>query len=352
MQSLPLRPLKLAELKELAEREEDLERGKAEEKVDEEEVDEEEEEMLETRRKKKKKKKLRISGTRRRRGGRSCTLGGLLLGLLLLGCLAMGVVFALKMLQVPVDYGAPLRETRAAFETVRSPSIFNDFTEGGDTSKDQSPPTPPPFLLLPLARLRSILASRNTTLEAVAAKYCTTATTPQRVNNVENNITNTNTSAKADDSELLPPPPLLTSCSTINWPLLADQIRAVLVQKGSAVQVSLSEEGGDGDEGDEGDHHQTLHLSIGYLPPSGGSLSILKTGGGNQLFQVEMASSEHEPEVRLEVAWILPLLTGSGGGKGESDADAGIITLLMVTPDRRHCLLELFGPRQLSCKLS
>ena len=115
MQSLPLRPLKLAELKELAEREEDLERGKAEEKeVDEEEVDEEEEEMLETR-SKKKKKKLRISGTRRRRGGRSCTLGGLLLGLLLLGCLALGVVFALKMLQVPVDYGAPLRGNLAAF---------------------------------------------------------------------------------------------------------------------------------------------------------------------------------------------------------------------------------------------
>ena len=112
MQSLPLRPLKLTELKELAEREEDLEKGKAEE-VDEEEVDEEEEEMLETR--SKKKKKLRISGTRRRRGGRSCTLGGLLLGLLLLGCLAMGVVLALKMLQVPVDYGAPLRGNLAAF---------------------------------------------------------------------------------------------------------------------------------------------------------------------------------------------------------------------------------------------
>lgn len=364
MQSLPLRPLKLTELKELAEREEDLEKGKAEE-VDEEEVDEEEEEMLETR--SKKKKKLRISGTRRRRGGRSCTLGGLLLGLLLLGCLAMGVVLALKMLQVPVDYGAPLRETRAAFETVRSrlqralttlDHLFlkprSSTTTEGDTSPQSPPTSPPVYLLLPLAKLRSILASRNTTLEAVAAKYCTTAITPPRVN-VENNTT-TN-SSKADDSELLPPPPLLSSCSTINWPLLADQIRAVLVQKGSAVQVSLSEEGGDGsdgDEGDEGDHHQTLHLSIGYLPPSGGSLSILKTGGGdNQLFQVEMASSEHEPEVRLEVAWILPLLTGSGGGgEGESDADAGIITLLMVTPDRRHCLLELFGPRQLSCKLS
>ena len=160
---------------------------------------------------------------------------------------------------------------------------------------------------------------------------------------MENNTT-TN-SSKADDSELLPPPPLLSSCSTINWPLLADQIRAVLVQKGSAVQVSLIEE-------DDHLHHQTLHLFIGYLPPNGGSLSILKTGGGgggNQLFQVEMASSEQAPEERLEVAWILPLVTGSGGGDGNGDA---MVTLLMVTPDRRHCLLELFGPRQLSCKLS
>lgn len=174
------------------------------------------------------------------------------------------------------------------------------------------------------------------TLESVAAtKYCSTTARLENNSSLSNNA-----------SEKLSSPELNAFfCSTLNWDQLEDDIRQALVQAGSAVQVSLVKEKKKGEDGKPG--FQTWHLHIGHFPPSGGSLSIYKAESGGryqQSYQVEMASSEETPEERLEVAWILPFTN-----KGKQ---VDTITLLMVTTDQRYCFLELFGARQLSCKLT
>lgn len=211
-------------------------------------------------------------------------------------------------------------------------------SELGQKPPSSSPTALPPFsnpqLPISTAALKSILALQNTTLKSAVAEFCTASKAVEEPENFNQNET----------SKLLTPEEdLQVSCTDLDWRRLADRIQGSLEATGNPVQVSLHFE----EEAFLPESQPKLqHLSIGYLPPHGGSLRILQTAGSAGLppYQVELSGSEDAPEERLDVAWILPFTAGGVNGT----------SLILVTPGGRYCLLELLASQKqlLSCKLA
>lgn len=165
-------------------------------------------------------------------------------------------------------------------------------------------------------------------------EYCTASKVPKE-EDPESIIKQVNETLKGN---LITEQDLQASCSPghLDWRKLADRVQASLEATGNPVQVSLQF-----DEEDLREGQHLLHFSIGYLPPHGGSLSVLKTTASSalQAYQVELSGSEDAAEERLEVTWILPF-TAAGGGGGDG---GGTLSLLLVTQDGRYCQVELLG---------
>lgn len=240
-----------------------------------------------------------------------------------------------------------LTETQTAFEIVRHylqlfiSSLTFLLKQSSVLSAESETHSPPfssshhPPLPISLSSLKSILALQNTTLESAITEFCTVLKVENSENVIKENETSTFSSLTSEED-------LQAACSLgLDWRKLSDRIQASLEATGSPLQLGLQF-----DEEDLREGQHLMSFSVGYLPPNGGSFSILKTPGsvfGSPLYQVELSASEDGPEERLEVAWILPFTEGKNG-----------TLILLVIPDGRYCLLELFGNVQkpLGCKLT